>query len=82
MENVRKSTLIREWALFALSLGFGGHVALAMMLHAGDLWPWDKAGTYAFLVGLSVYVAMQVLRSIWWVITEARRGRSAMSSTR
>jgi len=82
MENVRKSTLIREWVLFALSLGFGGHVALAMMLHAAELWPWDKAGIYAFLVGLSVYVGMQVLRSMWWVITEARRSRSAMSSNR
>jgi len=33
------------------------------------------------LIGLSVYVTVQVLRSIWWVITEGRRSRrSAMTS--
>jgi hypothetical protein len=83
MEKVRRSTLIREWAFFALSFGLGGHVVLAMMLHAPELWPWDKAGVYGLLVGLSVYVAIQVLRSIWWVITEASRSRrSAMSPHR
>ena len=83
MENVRKRAIIREWALFALSFGLGGHVALGMMLHAPELWPWDKAGVYGLLVGLSVYVAIQVLRSIWWVITEASRSRrSAMSPHR
>lgn len=79
MGNVRKSTLIREWAFFALSFGLGGHVVLAMMLHAPELWPWDKAGIYGLLVGFSVYVTIQVLRSIWWIITEGRRSRrSAM----
>lgn len=81
MENVRKSTIIREWALFALSFGLGGHVALGMMLHAPELWPWDKTGIYGLLIGLSVYVTVQVLRSIWWVITEGRRSRrSAMAA--
>jgi hypothetical protein len=81
MENVRKTTIIREWGLFALSFGLGGHVALGMMLHAPELWPWDKAGIYGLLVGVSVYVAIQVLRSIWWVMTEGRRSRrSAMTS--
>jgi NhaP-type Na+/H+ or K+/H+ antiporter len=77
MEPVRKTTIIREWALFALSFGLGGHIALGMMLHTPELWPWDKAGIYGLLVGLSVYVAIQVLRSIWWVITESRRGRQS-----
>jgi len=81
MDNMRKSTIIREWALFALSFGLGGHVVLGMMLHAPELWPWDKAGVYGLLVGLSVYVTIQVLRSIWWVITEGLRNRrSAMTS--
>ncbi|WP_447985595.1 hypothetical protein [Nitrospira sp. Nam74] len=75
MENVLKSAIIREWALFGLSFGLGGHVVLGMMLHAPELWPWDKAGIYGLLVGVSVYVAIQVLRSIWWVITEGRRNR-------
>jgi hypothetical protein len=81
MENVRKTTIMKEWAFFALSFGLGGHVALGMMLHAPELWPWDKAGIYGLLVGVSVYVAIQVLRSIWWVMTEGRRSRrSAMTS--
>jgi hypothetical protein len=81
MENVRKTTIMREWAIFALSFGLGGHVVLGMMLHAPDLWPWDKAGIYGLLVGASVYVAFQVLRSIWWMVTEGRRSRrSAMTS--
>ena len=75
MENVRKGAIIREWALFGLSFGLGGHVVLGMMLHAPGLWPWDKAGIYGLLVGVSVYVAIQVLRSIWWVVTEGRRSR-------
>jgi hypothetical protein len=75
MENVRKRAIIREWTLFGLSFGLGGHVVLGMMLHAPGLWPWDKAGIYGLLVGLSLYVAIQVLRSIWWVITEGRRSR-------
>lgn len=83
MENVRKTTVMKEWAVFALSFGLGGHVALGMMLHAPELWPWDKVGIYGLLVGVSVYVALQVLRSIWWVITESRRSRrSAMTSHR
>lgn len=70
-----QKTLIKEWALLALSLGAGGHVALAYMLHAPDLWPLNKMGLYGFLIGLSVYVALQVFRSIWWVYTEGRRNR-------
>lgn len=77
MEPVRKTIIIREWALFALSFGLGGHVVLGMMLHAPALWPWDKAGIYGLLVGLSVYVTVQVLRSIWWVMTESRRSRQS-----
>jgi hypothetical protein len=81
MEDVRKTTIMKGWAFFALSFGLGGHVALGMMLHAPELWPWDKAGIYGLLVGVSVYVAIQVLRSIWWVMTEGRRSRrSAMTS--
>lgn len=70
--NMRK-TLIKEWALLALSLGAGGHIALAYMLHAPELWPWHKAGTYSLLIGLSTYVALQMIRSIWWICTEGRR---------
>jgi hypothetical protein len=65
-------SLTREWIIFALSLGFGGHIVLAFILHSPQSWPWSDAGVYGLLAGLSVYIAVQVLRSIWWLI----RGRA------
>ena len=57
--------LIREWIIFALCLGVGGHVALGFILHAPELWPWSRAGLYGLLSGLAVYVLVQVSRLIW-----------------
>ena len=57
--------LIREWIIFALCLGVGGHIALAFILHAPELWPWSRAGLYGLLCGLAVYVVVQVSRLIW-----------------
>jgi hypothetical protein len=57
--------LIREWIIFALCLGVGGHIALAFILHAPELWPWSRAGLYGLLSGLAVYVLVQVSRLIW-----------------
>jgi hypothetical protein len=54
--------LIREWIIFALCLGIGGHIALAFVLHAPDLWPWSRAGLYGLLSGLAVYVMVQLAR--------------------
>ena len=36
-------------------------------LHAPDMWPWSKAWLYGLLSGLTLYVVVQVLRSLWWV---------------
>ena len=68
MESLRKATVAREWIIFALSVGLGGHIALGLMLHTPDLWPWNKAGIYGVLIGLSVYVLVQLGRSLWWVV--------------
>lgn len=57
--------LIREWIIFALCLGVGGHIALAFILHAPDLWPWSRAGLYGLLSGLTVYLLVQAIRLIW-----------------
>ena len=57
--------LMREWIIFALCLGVGGHIALAFVLHAPELWPWSRAGLYGLLSGLAVYVLVQVIRLIW-----------------
>lgn len=63
--------MVREWLIFALCLGLGGHIALGIILHAPELWSWRDAGMRGLLIGLSVYAAVQVLRSLWWVL----RGR-------
>ncbi|MER3422108.1 MAG: hypothetical protein C4293_01585 [Nitrospiraceae bacterium] len=68
MDSVRKTAIAREWMIFALSIGLGGHIVLGLTLHTPELWPWNKAGVYGLLVGLSVYVSVQLVRSMWWVI--------------
>ncbi|ALA56690.1 conserved exported protein of unknown function [Nitrospira moscoviensis] len=60
--------LIREWVIFALCLGIGGHIALAFVLHAPDLWPWSRAGLYGLLSGLAVYVMVQLARWLWHLL--------------
>ncbi len=59
--------MAREWIIFAICLGLGGHIALAVVLHAPDLWPWSKAWLYGIFSGFALYVAVQVVRSIWWI---------------
>lgn len=60
--------MVREWIIFAICLGLGGHIALGLILHAPDLWPWQNAGLRGLLIGLTVYVVVQLARSIWWVV--------------
>ncbi len=57
--------LAREWIIFALCLGAGGHLALGFVLHAPDLWPWSRAGLYGLLSGLVIYILVQTARFIW-----------------
>jgi len=65
--------LIREWIVFALCLGIGGHIALAFVLHAPDLWPWSRAGLYGLLSGLAVYAFVQVGRWVWCLVRKQAR---------
>ena len=58
--------MIREWIIFALCLGAGGHIALAVMLHAPELWPWRTAGLYGLVSGLILYGLIQGGRIVWW----------------
>ncbi|MBA5866546.1 MAG: hypothetical protein GDA67_07605 [Nitrospira sp. CR1.3] len=69
--------MLREWIIFALCLGVGGHIALGVMLHAPDLWPWSTAGLYGLLSGLMVYAVVQGGRVIWKMV---RRNPEAASS--
>ncbi|HEU4686268.1 MAG TPA: hypothetical protein VFS39_17300 [Nitrospira sp.] len=57
--------MIREWILFALCLGAGGHIALAVVLHAPDLWPWSSVALYGLLSGLMMYGVVQAGRLMW-----------------
>lgn len=57
--------LIRDWIIFALCLGVGGHIALGFVLHAPEVWPWSRAGLSGLLSGLTLYALVQVGRLIW-----------------
>jgi hypothetical protein len=59
--------MMREWIIFALCLGVGGHVALGVVLHAPGFWPWNTAGLYGLLSGLAVYGLVQGARALWKV---------------
>ncbi len=61
-------SLMREWIVFALCLGLGGHVALAFVLHAPDLWPWSRAGLYGLLSGVALYGIVQASRFVWLAV--------------
>ena len=67
-------SMAREWIIFALCLGLGGHIVLGIILHNPESWPWSEAGLRGLFVGLSVYVVVQLLRSIWW-LTRSRTRR-------
>lgn len=68
--------MIREWAIFALCLGVGGHIALGVMLHAPGYWPWRTAGLYGFLSGLVLYTVVQAGRALWKVFKHSQKSTS------
>jgi len=72
MAGSRMTALVREWIIFAVCLGVGGHIALGFVLHVPELWPWGQAGLYGLLNGLAVYAVVQVVRWIWAHVQAAR----------
>lgn len=70
-------TLAREWIIFALCLGAGGHLALGFVLHAPDMWPWSRAGFYGLMSGLTIYAGVQIIRGLWRYV---RRTKALSSS--
>lgn len=72
--------VMREWIIFALCLGVGGHIALGVILHAPNFWPWSTAGFYGLLSGLVVYVVVQGGRALWKVLRSAKNRDEQPSS--
>jgi hypothetical protein len=75
MEQPRKIVWVREWIIFALSIGLGGHVALGLMLHDPTSELWRNIGWKAFFIGLFIYAAIQACRSIVVAIRSQRTKR-------
>jgi hypothetical protein len=61
-----KSRAIREWIVFSLCLGIGAHIVLGLILHSPELWPLKSIWVYGLLISFSVYVIVQLGRSLWW----------------
>jgi len=68
--------MIREWIIFALCLGVGGHIALGVTLHAPGYWPWSTAGFYGLLSGLVLYGVVQAGRAFWKVVKQRSKNTS------
>jgi len=62
-----KKTIVREWIVFAISLGLGAHVALGVLLHGSLDWPTEAYGFYGIFFGVIIYVVTQISRSVWWM---------------
>lgn len=75
MTPARKSVVAREWIVFALSFGLGGHVALGFLLHGSTPDRWQTIGWKALFFGLFVYVAVQAGRSVFLAIRSQRTKR-------
>jgi len=62
-----KKTIVREWIVLAISLGFGAHVALGVLLHGSLDWRTEDFGFYGIFFGVFIYVVIQITRSVWHV---------------
>lgn len=67
--------MIREWIVFALCLGAGGHLALAFVIHSPESWPWPRAGVTGLLMGFGLYAVVQGLRLLWRLLRPAQPNR-------
>ena len=80
MEQARKTVWLREWIIFALSIGLGGHVALGLILHDPTSSLWQNIGWKTFFIGLFIYAVIQAGRSIVMAIRSRRMKRSIAAS--
>ena len=68
MTPARKAIIAREWIIFALSFGLGGHIALGLVLHNPSPERWQAMGWNVVFIGLFVYIAVQAGRSVYMAI--------------
>jgi len=68
----------KEWMIFAICLGLGGHIALALLLHVPEPWPAETLWLNGVILALAVYLGVQLLRSVWWLC----RGRRSEGGLR
>ena len=63
---------VQEWIILAICLGFGGHIALGLLLHSPDRWPVGTAGSYGIFFAGLLYVVVQFTRSLWRMFVSKR----------
>lgn len=78
MEEKTKKKLTKEWMILALCLGLGAHVTLGLILHGEETGPIETYGLYGILISLSIYVVVQVGRSVWWLLRGDRPTNETM----
>ena len=57
--------MFREWIIFTICVGIGGHVALGLVLHAPENWTMTEVAWYGLSISLSIYIGVQISRSAW-----------------
>jgi len=77
MRLPHKTVVAREWIIFSLSVGLGGHLALGVLLHTLTPDRWQEMGGKALLFGLVVYVAVQTSRALYLAIRANRAKHNA-----
>jgi hypothetical protein len=75
MQQEKKAVWAREWIIFAISIGLGGHVALGVVLHDPSPRQWQDIGWNVVFFGLFIYVLFQGGRSLFLVLRTRRANR-------
>ncbi len=72
MEEQTKKKVIREWIILALCVGLGAHITLGLVLHGQEGWSGATFALYGILISGSLYVLVQLGRSVWWWLRAER----------
>jgi hypothetical protein len=75
MQQDTKAVWAREWIIFALSIGLGGHVALGVVLHDPSPRQWQDIGWNVVFFGLCIYILFQGGRSLFLFLRSRRATR-------